>query len=152
MADTTRTPTTEEQVVSVMTRYHRNANRYRIIFLFLKSSQICFAASIPLVSLMAPTAVQPIVNGILGALIVIVEGFQGAFEFQRYWIRYRLGGLSLDGEKRLFDAKAGPYKEAPDRTVLLAERVDTIIRETQSGWLSLTERITGIRRDEAGST
>jgi len=88
MAETTSTPTTEEQVVSVMTRYHRNANRYRIIFLFLKSSQICFAASIPLVSLMAPTAVQPIVNGILGALIVIVEGFQGAFEFQRYWIRY----------------------------------------------------------------
>jgi Protein of unknown function (DUF4231) len=65
----------------VIKRYHDRANQYRMIFVFFRSCQICCAASIPLVSLMASTTIQPKINGILGALIVVVEGLQGTFEF-----------------------------------------------------------------------
>jgi hypothetical protein len=135
-------------IAETINRYHSRASRYRIIFLTLRSSQICCAASIPLVSLMAPATVQPVVNGVLGALIVVIEGLQGAFEFQRYWLRYRSGGLALGREQCLFNGKAGPYKAVSDPDVLFVERSDAIIAETQSGWIALTERITGGRQED----
>lgn len=132
--------------------FHKRASRYRIIFLVLRSSQIVAAASIPVVSIMAPITVQPTVSGLLGALIVVMEGLLGAFEFQRYWVRYRYGGLLLNGERRLFRGNAGPYKDAADPESLYVERANTVIKDVQSGWMTLTERIGGAHRDDKSSS
>jgi hypothetical protein len=44
---------------------------------------------------------------------------------------------------------AVPYRQISEPGLLFVERCDATINEARSGWLSIAERMTGIRQDEA---
>ena len=102
--------------------------------LSLRALQIVLAGTIPILALARPSASLPAVNGILGALIVIIEGFQHTFKFEQFWIAYRQHGYEWQGEKFLYMMKAGPYENVPDRDVLLASRVSAIMEKQAGSW------------------
>src|SRR5271166_1228186 len=109
--------------------YHHKANQARFFTLSLKAVQITLAGSIPILALASPSSSKPAVNGILGALIVIIEGFQHSFKFEQFWVRNRQAAVELHGEKVLFGMKAGPYENVENPEALFAVRVASINRE-----------------------
>jgi hypothetical protein len=40
------------------------------------------------IALADPSASKPAINGIIGASIVIIEGFQHSFKFEQFWVTY----------------------------------------------------------------
>jgi hypothetical protein len=99
----------------------------------LKVVQIVIAAAIPVVAAFGAAAA---VAGLLGALIVVVEGLQQLFQFQQNWLRYRGAAQSLEREKHLYLAAAGPYSDAPRPSALLAERLEGLLASEVSAWTS----------------
>jgi hypothetical protein len=93
-------------------RNHQKATQARFFALGLKSLQIVLAGSIPILALASPSSSKPAVNGILGALIVMIEGFQHTFKFEQFWIHYRQAGYDLQHELTHFELRAGPYEAA----------------------------------------
>jgi hypothetical protein len=69
------------------------------------------------------------VLGVLGALIAIVKGVQQLNQYHADWISYRSTCEALKHEKFLYLAKAGPYAVATDPRVLLAERIEALLRD-----------------------
>ncbi len=71
----------------------------------LKIIEIIFAALIPLFS---GFNWPPLLTGLLGVCIVVMEGLQGLFKFHEKWISYRSTCEYLKHEKHFFLASAGP--------------------------------------------
>lgn len=94
------------------------------------------AASVVPVS--AGSGMPPALTGALGALIVVLEGFQHLSQWHQNWILYRSTAESLKHEKYLFLAKAGPYSGA-DSAQVLAERVEALISREHSKWTEVRE-------------
>jgi hypothetical protein len=82
-------------------------------FLRLKIVQIVNAAAIPVA---AGTGASARVTASLGAAVVVLEGFQQLFQFERNWARYRATTESLKHEKFLVPFQRrplrGPYASA----------------------------------------
>ncbi len=116
-----------ERVRTQLKRHHRKTDQCRFATLFLKALQIVLAGTIPILALLNPSASRPAVNGVLGALIVIIEGFQHSFQFEQYWMRYRRCAHELEREVSLHAARAGRYAGAhePDKT--LAEQIEALL-------------------------
>lgn len=79
-------------------------------------------------------------NGIIGALIVIIEGFQHSFKFEQFWIAYRQAGYDLQGEKRLYETGAGPYENAAKPEALLATRTLNLTQQRVTTWASTIQK------------
>lgn len=121
-------------------RCHRKANQARFFTLSLKAVQITLAGSIPILALASPSISKPAVNGILGALIVIIEGFQHSFKFEEFWIRYRQAAFDIDAEKVLLSASAGPYENVDKPEAVFAVRVSAINRDRLKGWADTIQK------------
>ena len=80
---------------------------------------------------------------VLGAVVVVLEGIQHLNQYQSNWISYRATAEALKHEKYLFLARAGPYT-GPQAEPLLAERIESLISQEHSKWVSA--------REEAGRT
>lgn len=113
--------------------YDRKSAHHKNWFQRLKVSQIVIAAAIPVV---AGGGVSAWITGSLGAAIVVLEGFQQLFQFQQNWIGYRATAEALKHEKFLYLADAGPYRDAPARDALLAERVEGLVSQEHAAWSS----------------
>jgi hypothetical protein len=105
------------------------------------------AASIPIIHVVLPSSSHAVASSVLGSLVVVVESFLQAFEFQRYWIRYRQGHLALEREKFLFESSAGPYRGIESPEMLFAERSENVIAATQASWLVAIDQTTGANLD-----
>lgn len=77
---------------------------------------------------------------ILGVVIVVLEGVQHLFQFQRDWLRYRATAESLKHEKYLFLGKAGDYATAADPMKLLVERTEMHISREHGAWVATHKR------------
>jgi low affinity Fe/Cu permease len=126
--------------------YERSSARCKRAFHQLKLVEIVVAAAIPAsVALGASAAVA----GSLGAVIVVLEGAQQLFQFQQNWTGYRATAEALKHERFLFLAQAGPYRDAPDRERLLAERVEAQVSTEHAAWVNEqheTTRRSGLAR------
>jgi hypothetical protein len=111
--------------------YDRGATRNRLSYQVLKVLQLVGAAAIPVAAAAGGTA---LLLGILGGLIVVFEGVQQLFKFQENWISYRTTSEGLKQEKYLFLSEAGDYSSAPRPLRLLAERVESLSSNENSGW------------------
>jgi hypothetical protein len=97
----------------------------------LKVAQIVVAAAIPVVAAAGASAA---VAGGLGAVIVVLEGFQQLFQFQQNWIAYRGTAEALKHERFLYLAAAGPYAGSDRRDGVLAERVEGLVSQEHAAW------------------
>jgi hypothetical protein len=111
--------------------YDRRAKDHQRWYQRLKVAQIVIAAAIPVVAAFGGDAP---VAGLLGALVVVVEGLQQLFQFQQNWLRYRAAAQSLESEKHLYQAAAGPYSGSRRPAMLLAERVERLLSSETSAW------------------
>jgi hypothetical protein len=109
----------------------------------LKVAQIVVAAAIPAAVAAGASAA---VAGVLGAVIVILEGLQQLFQFQQSWTGYRSTAEALKHEKFLYLAGAGPYGAGDRRDGLLAERVEGLVSQEHAAWAEAQR--TEAREDE----
>ena len=111
--------------------YDRRAKDHQRWYQRLKVAQIVTAAAIPVVAAFGGGAD---VAGLLGALVVVVEGLQQLFQFQQNWLRYRSAAQALEAEKHLYLASAGPYARARRPALLFAERLEGLLSSEVSAW------------------
>lgn len=108
-------------------------------YLWLKTVEIASAALIPFLINLGDKQSQLLLGiaGALGAVVVILEGVQGVFQFHHNWTSYRTTSEALKHEKHLFEASAGPYRSADNPETLLAERIEAIISQENKTWVSV---------------
>lgn len=109
-----------------------NQSRFKL----LKVCQIVTAAAIPVAA--GASAPAWLVGG-GGAFIVVLEGLQQLEQYQQNWATYRSTCEQLKHEQFLFLSGAGPYGDAPDPDVVLAERVESLVSQEHAAWVSNRE-------------
>lgn len=102
----------------------------------LKVGQIVLAAAIPVVAAVGGDAW---IAGILGAVLVVLEGLQQLFQFHENWLTYRATAEALKHEQYLFLAGAGPYATASNPPALLAERVEGLVSQEHASWTQVQQ-------------
>ena len=115
-----------------ITWYDRKSTNSRNWHMRLKIGTLVCAAAIPFSAAMGA---QAYVGGGLGALVVVMEGFQQLFQFHTNWVSYRGTCESLKHEKYLFLALAGPYAAAANPQRMLAERVEATVSVENAKWV-----------------
>jgi hypothetical protein len=92
------------------------------------------AAVIPVASLL--NRESAIIPGVLGAVILLLEGLQELGNYRNNWQKYRGACEALRHEKYLFLAGAGPYSEMEETVArrALAERVEEMISQEHTDW------------------
>ncbi len=81
------------------------------------------------------------VVGGLGVMITILEGILQLNQYQQIWTMYRATSEALTHEQYLYLAMAGPYAaEGVNPPVLLAERIETIMSQENTKWVSVQEQ------------
>ncbi|NNH73807.1 DUF4231 domain-containing protein [Nocardia uniformis] len=73
-------------------------------------------------------------TAIVAATVVIAEGAQQLFQWQNNWLGYRSIAEALKGEKYLYLAHAGNYRDGDRRTVL-AERLEQLLSQQNLRWI-----------------
>ena len=116
--------------------YDRKSVEAQRIFRTLKIIQIFVAALIPVVSLVRPGSA--VIPGILGAVILILEGIQELGMYRQLWQKYRSACEALRHEKFLYIANSGFYKGLDETEAKqgLAERVEALISEEHTTWVA----------------
>ena len=133
--DSTESPALE-RVRDQIGWYDRKSRYNQRWFKALKVCQIVTAAAIPVA---ATGSVPDWIVGAAGALIVVLESLQQLQQYQQNWITYRATCERLKHEQFLYLAKAGPYANAVDPEVLLAERVEGLVSQEHAAWAANRE-------------
>lgn len=111
--------------------YDAAAGRSQRWYRSLKLLTLVLGAAIPVAAALGASAG---VAGVLGGIVVVVEGAQQLFHYQENWLRYRGVAEALRTERHLFDATAGAYATAPQPLQLLAERIEVLFAQERSAW------------------
>ncbi|MCB1775772.1 MAG: DUF4231 domain-containing protein [Gammaproteobacteria bacterium] len=109
------------------------SSTHQAVYRRLKIIAIAAAALVPLVSSLEGYAVYA---GLLGVVVVVIEGWQHVNQHHENWIRYRATCEHLRHEKYLFLAAAGPYRTGDEasRRRLLADRVEAVLAREGVDW------------------
>lgn len=97
--------------------------------------------SAALIPLSVNLSIGSMVAACLGALIVVVEGFQQLNQYHQNWMNYRSTCEALRHEKFLSMANAGPYVAADNLNAMLAERIEALISQENSKWVSTRQGV-----------
>ena len=116
--------------------YDGRSSRNQRAFKRLKYVEILAAAAIPIVTGFG--AVR-IVAALLGGIVVVVEAVLHLNQFQQNWLTYRSTAEALKHEKFLWLARAGAYATAADPRTLLAERIEALVTDENTKWVSHQE-------------
>jgi hypothetical protein len=127
---------TFERLEDQIAWYDRRSGTNQRLFKLVKGIQLVAAAVIPVV---ATLDAHPAIPAALGALIVVLEGFQQLNQYQQNWSAYRSTCEALKHEKYLFLAHAGPYAGSDDGRALLADRIEGLISQEHAKWVSARE-------------
>lgn len=120
--------------------YDGKSKRAQRLYKSIKVVEIVAAALIPFLTGMKFRHFELVVGG-LGVLITILEGILHLNQYQQVWAAYRTTSEALTHEKYLFLALAGPYSAAAVKpAVLLAERIEAIMSQENTQWVSLQEQ------------
>ena len=119
--------------------YSARSKRAQRLYKWIKGVEIVAAALIPFFTGLKFKHFDLVV-GSLGVMITILEGILQLNQYQQIWTMYRATSEALTHEKYLFLALAGPYS-APGANppVLLAERIETIMSQENTKWVSVQE-------------
>ncbi len=116
--------------------YDRKSRGSQRRFKLLKGLQMLAAAVLPIT---APFDVHAAVPAALGAVIIVLEGFQQLNQYQQNWIAYRSTCEALKHEKYLYLARGGPYADVGNSRALLADPIEGLISQEHAKWISARE-------------
>jgi len=119
-----------------ITWYERNSQSNKRSYKCLKAWTVFVAAAVPLIA--AFGVKDPRVAAALASTIALVEGLQHLNQYHSNWLLFRSTCEALKHEKFLYLSGAGTYA-APNGTVQLAERVESIVTQESAKWMSLCE-------------
>lgn len=120
--------------------YSAKSRRAQRLYKWIKGIEIVAAALIPFLTGRKFEYHDGVVGG-LGVLITILEGILQLNQYQQIWTMYRATSEALTHEKYLFIAGAGPYgAQGANAPVLLAERIETIMSQENTKWVSVQEQ------------
>jgi hypothetical protein len=134
-----------QRLESQISWYGRKSAYNQRQFKAVKVGQIVVAALVPVLA--ATEGAPRWALGALGAVVLILEGFQQLFQYQQNWITYRSTCEALKHEKFLFLEGAGPYARTRRKTTLLAERVEGLVSQEHARWTSGQEEL--LKREQA---
>lgn len=125
-----------ERLESQIAWYDKRSLSNQKWFKRLKLIEIVAAAGVPVTA-----SYSPVVTGVLGMIVLVVEGAQHLNQHHRNWISYRTTCEALRHEKCLFLAGAAHYMDTDEQsaTRLLAERVESLVSTEHAKWL-LTQK------------
>ncbi|MFA4902081.1 MAG: DUF4231 domain-containing protein [Desulfobaccales bacterium] len=121
--------------------YDRKSIRNKRWYKILRVTQLCLAASIPIIAL-AGAAWSKWVTAAFGGLIAVFEGVQQLNQFGPQWIAYRSTAEQLRHEKFLFLSQSGQYRniEGGEALRLLAERVEENVSQEHARWTNKSKQ------------
>lgn len=140
MPDTQLKPTPEEITLQRLDHqinwYGQKSSVNQRLFKLMKGITIASAAMIPVLTT-APIPEGTHIAAGLGVLIAVLEGLQQMNQYRSNWTAFRSTSESLKHEKYLYLAKAGPYLSVQNPQGMLAERIESLISQEGSKWLSV---------------
>ena len=115
--------------------YDRKSQCNQKWYKILRNTEIIAAASIPFMSgyISQDKPWINIVIGIFGALIAVIAGSIGLYNFQENWTEYRTASESLKHEKYLYETKTEPYND-DEPFSLFVQRIESQISTENSRW------------------
>jgi hypothetical protein len=130
----------EDQILWYSRRSSANLRWFRMLKIIelMAAAMIPFLATVPASDLLSHPS---LVAGGLGILIVVLESFQGLFQFQNNWMNYRSTCEELKREKHLWMARAGTYAGTGNPDQLLAERIESVISAEHGRWIIVQESV-----------
>lgn len=111
------------------TIYDRAATRNRLAFQWSKVAAIVLAAA---VTVCAALGVFGWVTASLAAVLVVLEGLQQMFQWQRNWIEYRRTAETMRQHGLAFAARTGAYAGADRRDRLAGVLLDVALTENKT--------------------
>ncbi|MEU8898080.1 DUF4231 domain-containing protein [Nocardia sp. NPDC048505] len=124
------------RLVEQLSWYRAKSARAQRSYKTIKIVQLLVGATVPVVAALSAPAW---LTAGLAAVVVVAEGTEQLFQWHANWLRYRATTESLKQQKHLFLAGAGAYGGA-DRRKVLAERVERIVSQETSAWVTEAER------------
>jgi hypothetical protein len=128
--------------------YNRHARICKFEHYFLKSAQMAIATAIPILAMqqnnsitLGPLGSVKVVflSGLLGALVVFLEGLYASLAPHERWVKYRDAYMSLSTEVMLQEARVGDYARS-NSDALLVERAVRVIRTAHKTWDCIEQR------------
>ena len=107
-------------------------NRY----MAAKLVQLVASAAIPVAVVFGGDYAKA-VSAVLGTLLLAGEGLLQLARYHENWLSYRATSEALKHEKFLFLAAAGPYVCTAHASQLLAERIELIVSQENSSWVTI---------------
>jgi hypothetical protein len=105
------------------------------------------AASLPVVAAVH----SPVwVTGGLAAVIVVLEGAQHVYQYERNWIGYRSTAEALKHERYLYLPQAGPCM-GDDRHKQLAERLEGLVSQEHAKWTASRKSTNSASHDHSSA-
>lgn len=139
---------TFERLEDQIAWYDRKSALNQRRFKWTKAAQMIAAAAVSVVAAFDGPSFVP---AILGAAVVVLEGFEQLNQYQQNWITYRSTCEALKHEKYLFLAGAGPYAARSDARRVLAERIEGLISQEHAKWTAAREERAEAEEDAAAT-
>jgi hypothetical protein len=124
--------------------YDRRSASNQRHFKVMRAAALVLGASVPILAL---TDAHKFAIAAVGFALVVLEGLQQLNQYYANWISYRSTCEALKHEKFLFLAKSGPYAQAADPLVLLAERVEALVSQEHAKWVSVQRKAAELKEE-----
>lgn len=120
----------DDQIIWMEGKSAYNQKKYKQY----KVAEIITAAAIPfLAGVQDEKNKLAIVIGLLGVVLVVLNGLQQLYKYHENWINYRTTVEILQREKILFETKTGPYSEAGAFT-LFVQNFEALLANENKVW------------------
>ncbi|MBN1478908.1 DUF4231 domain-containing protein [candidate division KSB1 bacterium] len=77
---------------------------------------------------------------VIAAIVAILTTALKTFRYQEHWLNYRTTCETLKKEKVFYDAHAGLYRDVEDKNITFIERVEALISQENTTWLSTAQQ------------
>jgi hypothetical protein len=116
--------------------YDGKSQSAQALYKRLKVVQLGCGALVPFTA-----TINPYVTGVLGGVVVVLEGLQQLNQWQHNWITYRSTCEALRHEKYLYMGGSGVYDglDPAGAKKVLVERVESLISTEHAKWTSRQE-------------
>ncbi len=106
----------------------------------VKKIEMTLAASIPVLMILnSDNFYIKVFIAIAGAVIAILSGIHGLYNFHENWIEYRATSETLKHEKYMYLSRSGLYTNNDRCYQSLVERVESIISHENINWAQLNK-------------
>lgn len=112
------------------------------IYKFYQTVEIILAALIPLLSGYSKFHVSiPIIIGVCGAIIAIIESITKLFKWHENWIEYRTTCELLRYQKNLYLTGSAPYNTEPETIDnIFVKNIENIISSENNKWKNINSQ------------